>query len=32
MTALADEGFTVLLETSGLVSIEGVDSRVRGAR
>ncbi len=28
MTALADRGHTVLLETSGLVSIAGLDSRV----
>src|SRR5262249_12608593 len=28
MTVLADEGCTVLLETSGLVSVEGVDPRV----
>jgi 7-carboxy-7-deazaguanine synthase len=28
MTALADEGYTVLLETSGTVTIEGVDPRV----
>jgi 7-carboxy-7-deazaguanine synthase len=28
MSALAEHGLTVLLETSGLVSIEGVDSRV----
>jgi hypothetical protein len=29
MTALADAGKTVLLETSGLVTIQGVDPRVR---
>lgn len=28
MTALSNEGKTVLLETSGLISLEGVDSRV----
>jgi 7-carboxy-7-deazaguanine synthase len=28
MTALADAGHTVLLETSGLISVEGVDPRV----
>lgn len=28
MTALADRGCTILLETSGLVSVEGVDPRV----
>src|SRR5437870_3285547 len=27
MTALADAGMTVLLETSGLVSLQGVDAR-----
>jgi len=29
VAALADHGLTVLLETSGLVSVEGVDPRVR---
>ncbi len=29
MTSLADAGLTVLLETSGTVSVEGVDPRVR---